>query len=283
MKKGLKAIGISLLYLLPYLGFQIVVIIIAAICAILSYMISAGGITTNLDQAIEKVYEMVMANTTLLLLIANVLSIFTYLLVIRTQKNKIRERLSLRIPQKSGLLAVIPLALSMNILISFILAFLPAEWFSSYSKSTEALMSGSAIITYLSVAVIAPIVEEMLFRGLIFDTLRKGLRFWPAILIQALIFAVMHGQLVWMAYAFIIGIVFAALRVRYNSLIPAIIAHSMFNLAGCISGQFMDYILTKVPVVYVGLLMLATLGVILSVYYILRNRPATEPEIPGVL
>jgi membrane protease YdiL (CAAX protease family) len=76
----------------------------------------------------------------------------------------------------------------------------------------------------------APLFEEIGFRGLLFSGLRTRLRFGPAALLSAAAFAYSHpydpsGQfaILW------IGFLLAWLRERTGSLVPCILAHSLYN------------------------------------------------------
>jgi membrane protease YdiL (CAAX protease family) len=95
-----------------------------------------------------------------------------------------------------------------------------------------------AIFTYfLSVAVIAPIVEEVLFRSVLFGYLRSRAGFWIAAAASSAIFAVLHfyyldfGLLGWAATAwiFILGVLLAALYERTGVLTHAVLVHAVWN------------------------------------------------------
>lgn len=95
---------------------------------------------------------------------------------------------------------------------------------------------------------IAPLGEELLFRGFFLrwlaDKLAKapGKNAWLAsALVTSLIFSVMHasyGSLAELVVAFIVGFMLAYSVKKANSLVPAIIAHSLFNLTSVISVVF---------------------------------------------
>ncbi len=86
-------------------------------------------------------------------------------------------------------------------------------------------------LLFLAVALIAPLLEELLFRGLLQTALMKYLPAWGAILASALVFGLVHGQL----YAFPalvgMGAVFGVLYHKTGSLRVTILAHSLNNAA----------------------------------------------------
>ena len=80
---------------------------------------------------------------------------------------------------------------------------------------------------------LAPIAEEIIFRGITFKLARKfTAKFWIANTIQALMFGIAHGNLVQGTYAFALGLVIGYIYRKFNSLWAAMLAHLTFNFAG---------------------------------------------------
>jgi len=87
------------------------------------------------------------------------------------------------------------------------------------------------ILEMISVVVWAPLLEEILFRGLVYLSLRAVLRPVPAIIISAAIFSALHFySFVGFVSVFIAGAIWAWAYERCRSLLPGIIAHSFSNL-----------------------------------------------------
>ena len=78
-------------------------------------------------------------------------------------------------------------------------------------------------------AVIAPIVEEIFFRGFIFAGLRPRFGWQRAALISSLIFALVHLTLNAIVPIFILGYIFAFLYHASNSIWPSILMHVLTN------------------------------------------------------
>lgn len=80
------------------------------------------------------------------------------------------------------------------------------------------------VLYFLFFSVIAPLVEEMIFRGAVLQSLRKyGDGF--AVFCSALLFGLYHGNFVQMVFAFIAGLVMAYTDLRTNSLLPSLFIH----------------------------------------------------------
>lgn len=82
----------------------------------------------------------------------------------------------------------------------------------------------------LSITIMAPLVEELLFRGAIQGhLLRKGMKPVYAILIASAVFGIIHMNPVQIPFAFAIGMIFGWLYYRTGSVVPGMIGHFINN------------------------------------------------------
>lgn len=86
-----------------------------------------------------------------------------------------------------------------------------------------------AVLLFIMIVLIAPIVEELFFRGIALPSIMRFLGPWPAILLSSVWFAVSHFQLVQFAGLLAVGIALAVCRVYSKSLLPPIALHMAFN------------------------------------------------------
>jgi membrane protease YdiL (CAAX protease family) len=87
----------------------------------------------------------------------------------------------------------------------------------------------------ISITIMAPLVEELLFRGAIQGyMLRKGMKPLNAILIASAIFGIVHMNPIQIPFAFAIGMIFGWLYYRTGSVIPGIVGHFINNSIACI-------------------------------------------------
>lgn len=77
--------------------------------------------------------------------------------------------------------------------------------------------------------IIAPVVEETLFRGVIYGSSRTYFGKWTAAAISAALFSALHLQLYGFFPRFILGLVLAYLYERNRSLFPSMIFHALNN------------------------------------------------------
>jgi len=82
----------------------------------------------------------------------------------------------------------------------------------------------------ISIAIMAPLVEELLFRGAIQGhLLRKGMKPVYAILIASAVFGIVHMNPIQIPFAFAIGMIFGWLYYRTGSVVPGMIGHFINN------------------------------------------------------
>lgn len=89
---------------------------------------------------------------------------------------------------------------------------------------------GNEPLGVLSMALVAPLVEEMVFRGAIQGYLmRRCSNPWTAIVVSALVFGVIHMNPVQVVYATLLGLVLGWIYYRTRSLLPVIVGHVLNN------------------------------------------------------
>lgn len=85
------------------------------------------------------------------------------------------------------------------------------------------------ISAFLGICIMAPIFEEVICRGYVLQRLSKRYSNNVAIVLSALFFGAIHMNAIQTPNAFIIGLVFGAIYLRTNSLIPCIFLHFINN------------------------------------------------------
>ena len=102
----------------------------------------------------------------------------------------------------------------------------------------EKASGAGTVLLFLCVAVGAPLVEELFFRGLLLRSLMRRTSPAWAIVTSGVLFGIAHpqplpanAQVLIMVSLAVLGMLFAWLVVRFGRLGPAIVAHSLFNAA----------------------------------------------------
>ena len=96
----------------------------------------------------------------------------------------------------------------------------PTHWESAHA--------GAFAANLVLFAVVAPVVEELTFRGVGQSLLRFAGR-WPSILLVGLAFGLAHGLLEALLVLVPFGVALAYLRDRTSSVLPGMLVHGLFN------------------------------------------------------
>lgn len=128
------------------------------------------------------------------------------------------------------------------------------------------------VVTVLYTCLIAPITEELIFRGIILKNMsRVSQRF--GIFTSALLFALAHENVPQGVLALILGILLGYITIKHNSLVPAIIVHFVVNVTSTIFTQLSqiaplsaDRLQTLVSII------ICILGIIVLLYTLATER-----------
>ena len=116
-----------------------------------------------------------------------------------------------------------------NLVLMLLQFIAPAHWFTDFEEGSV-FGIGNKAIEAIAVCIIAPICEEILFRGLIAKKLRDIMPSWLAVIFSSLIFGLMHNGIIGFIYATICGVVMCIIFFRTNSLLASMLFHLAFNL-----------------------------------------------------
>lgn len=105
---------------------------------------------------------------------------------------------------------------------------------STITNPVNSVVEMSSIIpTIIFMVTLSPIIEEVIFRGVILDKLR-GYGDRNAIFFTALTFALFHGNLSQFFYAFALGLIFGYIAIKTNTILYTVILHIGINLFGSV-------------------------------------------------
>ncbi|MCB2357995.1 CPBP family intramembrane glutamic endopeptidase [Clostridium estertheticum] len=141
-------------------------------------------------------------------------------------------------------------------------------------------MSISPIILILSIAVIAPIYEEVIFRGILLKGMANKMDPNLALIISALIFALVHMNIPQGINAFLLGLIIGAIYLSSNSIYLCIFAHFINNsVAITISGSF-QLLSGKYSMIIRSILFLVGITILIFAYRCYtRNKPEDTLDI----
>ena len=101
---------------------------------------------------------------------------------------------------------------------------------SAYDSLAESMVESTPLVLILVVVLIGPVMEELLFRGILYRRLRDYLGVGWAAALSGVFFGVIHGNLVQGVYAGLFGVVLALLYEHFGTLAAPLTAHFTNNL-----------------------------------------------------
>jgi hypothetical protein len=148
-----------------------------------------------------------------------------------------RDAFALRAPASWGralglallsLLAIYLAAYAYDRILSVLGDWDPTEEQGLVPDGWDSSRAGAFAAFFLVVTFVAPVVEELTYRGIGF-TLLAPYGTWVAILVTGVLFGAAHGLLIALPVLTAFGIIVGWLRSRTNSIYPPMLLHSVFN------------------------------------------------------
>lgn len=137
-----------------------------------------------------------------------------------------------------GIGVVVSLAISICVLSNYIIGLSGiAEYDTLFQKSNEVIFSGGLLLQILVVGILVPIMEELLFRIIIYRRVRVVYGIIAGGIGSALLFAVVHGNIAQGIYAFVMGIVIVYLYEKIGSGAVCMLFHIVANLTSILISE----------------------------------------------
>lgn len=107
--------------------------------------------------------------------------------------------------------------------------FMRKEWFYVYKEHMEGIDRDKNILSKIHTIIITPIIEELMFRGVIFEKCKKVMPYIIANIVQALIFGIYHQNIIQGFFTFLVGICLGIICIKLQSLFSVILVHIVIN------------------------------------------------------
>jgi membrane protease YdiL (CAAX protease family) len=245
VKKYFKLSGKILLYLIIYQFFMYLYsAIIGAVLGFRMAMNNPNVVQQNL--VAEQVKQMMIPKMYIPIMLSAITSLGVYYLIYKKRNKSLIEVCNFsKVNFKSvGLAAIIGIAYSLFVRYILFLVSKSSTFAETYNKYGEMMkwITNYDILNILTVVLIAPVVEEVLFRGMIFNELLQNISLVSSIIIQALLFGLYHMNIIQGLYAFVMALFLGILYYRFKSLWVPIIFHSAFNAVGIINSNLFQSI-----------------------------------------
>lgn len=161
-----------------------------------------------------------------------------------------------------------------DFLLTPLLYYIKPESLDNYQETMSSLEQGGTLLLIVMVVIVAPLIEEIVFRGLVFDELERKTSISLTILIQGLLFGLIHMNLLQGVSAAISGVYYALLLIWTGSIWAPILAHGVTNLLAIITTtEFFQGFTDQYAILSWALIFIVILVVLpLSTIYLYKNR-----------
>ena len=234
MKKGFKAVGKAVVYFATYLLMQVIVSVVysSVITTQMTMEIMAAGEEIDIMAMTAEVTELLMGRLMEMTFVAGIVTLVIFWLVFLIRRKKFTKEVCLRKFPVNGILPIAVLAACFNVITTVVVSYFPwpQSWIDSYAASASSI--DGSLMAWLTAVLMAPVLEEIVFRGLMYTRLKKGLPAIAAAIVTSLAFGIAHGTIIWFIYTFIFSLVLIWVFEKFQSLGACIVLHMAYNLSG---------------------------------------------------
>ena len=131
-----------------------------------------------------------------------------------------------------GWMVALPMVIGVTVVASIVFRGVDTPTHPAVLELAGSRNALTILLLMLQASVIAPLSEELMFRGVFFRSLTPRLQWIPAMVVASSVFAILHPQLPLGFFGlFTLGAMFNTLYALRGSLVPAIAAHALNNTA----------------------------------------------------
>lgn len=271
MKQIFKQVGICIFFIALFVGMQV----IAQLALGFGYTVYGrlSGLQMSSNELLASADDFLLANVELITLISGCATILAIWLIYKIRKKKFIQDCNLVPFNAKNLLPILLMVIGCELAISGYFALLPETLMDSYDRHMGG-SDGGIVVMLLSTAVVAPIVEELVFRGIIMRRLNRVMNIYLAAFLSSMAFGILHGNIVQVTYAVALGLVMSFVAVRCASILASCFFHILVNAIGSLNiTQFLpgDSFMTNIITGIVGLAIVIL--AIIWVYKINGRKP----------
>lgn len=172
-----------------------------------------------------------------------------------------------------NILLILLLGVSCQACLAGVLSFVQPffkELFDEYSNTINSLLNGNMFFVVLYTIIIAPIAEEIIFRGVILHKARKLMPFIGANILQAVLFGIYHMNIIQGIYAGLLGLVLGYMVRKFETIYASILLHMCVNASSFLVGVIPENTVSSILLIAIG-------GVLLAVSLIGMTKTVVKP------
>ncbi len=241
MKKTVKGLFLTFMYISLYFVMQVLFSLLIAVVGIAK---NSNGINpiyqSDLITLVNEGIKFSVQNIYLSVFFAIITTFLTYLLISVLREKSLKDMVYNKKCGIRNLVFSVITAISSRVAVTgytyLSQSIKPLK--ESFDKVTEIEINITGTISILFAGlvlyVLAPIFEEVLFRGIVFYELRRITNITVANILQAVCFAVAHMVLFQSIFAGVVGFLFGIMYMRTKSIRVTMLSHIVFNATAVI-------------------------------------------------
>lgn len=234
-----RRIGFFFLSMTPCAAFFVLQVVISLVYVLVTVAVTVAGYQGGSPEQLMNVYlEAISKATSGILLACHLAGILVYGLwyYFGCRRPKLKQSVK-NMSVKAVAVAVlggVAMCFVANSMVG-IEQYLFPKAMENYIEMAKMAGLGVSLLANIAAVVLAPIGEELLCRGITLYYAKKALpHFWMANILQAVLFGILHANLIQGLYAFVIGLILGYLAERYQSLLPCILLHFVVNFSSTV-------------------------------------------------
>lgn len=228
---------------LTYTAVTLVVGVIASVVIIMGMMdqISMDVTFEELEQFVAQAMEGYYAQLVLIQGIAAFLTLPFLFIFLRKDKER-REEIGIVAPKAD----CAPVWMSLVLVFGAVASYAGNGMISlsglykvsdDYDQIADLIYQGDILLEIVCLGILAPMVEELIFRGLMYTQLTEYMKKTQAVVVAALLFGLYHGNFLQAVYAFALGLLMIYVYERFRTLLAPILFHIGANVFGILMSE----------------------------------------------
>lgn len=218
----------------PAMLYLFVAVLVQFPAGILIGIVAIGESGGNADKMMEISMDLIMKYSIPMLIVGALITIPIFLWImskdykkeLAIHGKKIYEKIKL---EQWALIVVLAICFCISLNGVITLSRIQ-EMFSGFDEVADAIYGGNVWIQILGVGIIAPIAEELIFRGLAYKRLEQYSNWKVAMVVSSLFFGLYHMNLVQFLYATAMGLLMAYVYHKFHTIWAPIVFHCVANI-----------------------------------------------------
>lgn len=219
--------------------------------------------------------NLIISGVSWILILSSILATLLFWVVYILRRKSFIKELKIRaLPREAVVLSILA-GLGISVALTGIINFIDiAKYFPKATQELAEMFAGSDLLSLLlAVGIIVPIFEELMFRGLIFNEMRRAMPPWLALVLSGVVFGVAHMNPIQIMYTIPMGILLAVLYYRTGSLWTPILVHIAWNICSVLFGLVIPHPTQEIFLLLIGI---GLSVLVYTAWQLMGYRPAPD-------